>query len=255
MTVCPICENAHSDECSPSALKARIDREAAETERLRGILASVAPCDACDGHGYTGDHYMIHDADGNAQEVDERGPCQTCCGTGLDGAPVVAERDALRGEIAALSTACNDLAARLAEAEVELLDLRSGKDRLIEALGATGEDRRWKWLIAAVWDLRRDLAEALATLANERGEGEPPVEGWTARPRGDLVRWVRFSARPGRTLDVVRQASDEPGVVRCHWWDREIDKDGDVTATYAEGYAPTFRAAMRAASERLRGTP
>lgn len=120
------------------------------------------------------------------------------------------------------------------------------------ATGTWGEDCPAA-LREALSAVRAELAEAEATIANERGEGEAPCEGWCARVRGGEVRWVLRSARPGRTLDVVRQAGEVPGTVRCHWWDREIDKDGDVTHTYAEGHEPTFRAAMRAATAAVRG--
>ena len=91
------------------------------------------------------------------------------------------------------------------------------------------------------------IAELEATLANERGEGEPPSEGWKARRRGGEARWVLHNERPGRVLDVVRRMGDAPRTIVSHWWDREVNQEGEVVVTHAEGEAETMRAAMRAA--------
>lgn len=41
MTVCPICHNAHSDECSRASLLARIESESAMVAKLTGDVASL----------------------------------------------------------------------------------------------------------------------------------------------------------------------------------------------------------------------
>lgn len=113
--------------------------------------------------------------------------------------------------------------------------------RRIEALGfVPGSGEPVGWLVA-------HAEEFVATLANERGEGEPPSEGWKARRRGGEARWVLYNDRPGRVLDVVRKMGDAPRTIVSHWWDREVDANGDVVVTHAEGEAETMRAAMRAA--------
>lgn len=95
------------------------------------------------------------------------------------------------------------------------------------------------------------VAELEATLANERGEGDPPVPGWRTLRRAGEARWVLHNERPGRVVDVVRQMSDTPRTIVSHWWDREVDADGTVIVTHSEGEARTMRAAMRAAFEAL----
>lgn len=41
MSTCPICHNAHSDECSVAALKARIESESAMVAKLTGDVATL----------------------------------------------------------------------------------------------------------------------------------------------------------------------------------------------------------------------
>lgn len=117
--------------------------------------------------------------------------------------------------------------------------------RRIEALGfVAGSGEPVGWLVAHAEELS-------ATLANERGEGDPPVPGWRTLRRAGEARWVLHNERPGRVLDVVRQMSDTPRTIVSHWWDREVDADGTVIVTHSEGEARTMRAAMRAAFEAL----
>lgn len=147
-----------------------------------------------------------------------------------------------------------------------------------EALAATTDDElatwareeaeeraAWEALTAKLADAERDrdfydkkwgacvdeLREARLALMNERGEGEPPSEGWRVSLRGHIVRWVRLDARPGRTLDVYPRLNDARTAMEWHWWDREVDRDGEVIAEHAEGAAPTAREAMRAADNAL----
>ncbi len=72
-----------------------------------------------------------------------------------------------------------------------------------------------------------ERAELLATLANERGEGEPPSEGW----EWDGVSWS-ISTDDGAVVDVVR--------LPAGW---RVYKSGAPD----ESVYPTARAAMRAA--------
>ena len=74
-------------------------------------------------------------------------------------------------------------------------------------------------------------AELMATLANERGEGEAPCEGWRWIPH---IRYWQFS-RDDLWMDARRDG------VRWYW--RRRTKQGD-----SEGSANTARAAIRAAS-------
>ena len=135
--------------------------------------------------------------------------------------------------------------------------------RRIEALGFTpGSGEPVGWLLGYVESMaallttaRKERDELAATLANERGEGAPPEPGWTARRRGGEARWVLHNERPGRVLDVVRQMGEAPRTIVSHWWDREVNADGTVVATHAEGEAETMRAAMRAAHAARVATP
>lgn len=91
-------------------------------------------------------------------------------------------------------------------------------------------------------NLAASLAEAEATLANERGEGEPPCEGWhysIGRAAWVCQPWILTPRREGPELAVRR---GDPWRV----W---------VDGVCVYGQHPTARAAMRAASERLRGSP
>ncbi len=91
---------------------------------------------------------------------------------------------------------------------------------------------------AEVLRLRAENAELLATLANERGEGEAPVEGWRYIPSlGDwqaptgVVRRISWLRLPDGTSKA------------CWGWER-WEADGGRT----DGVCDTARAAMRAAS-------
>jgi hypothetical protein len=79
--------------------------------------------------------------------------------------------------------------------------------------------------------LTAELAEALATLANERGEGEPPSGGWEWNPH------ARFWHCPGATV----HWSDTG---RCWWW-----SDSPEPYRHHDDRRPrtSARAAMRAA--------
>lgn len=108
-------------------------------------------------------------------------------------------------------------------------------------------------LIAHIDALTAERDELAATLANERGEGEPPSEGWT---RNDFdhaaagLAWYRPVERDGSTakegsteypwvLWVFRKPGGEAWV-----WERD---HSDSTRQSDDGEAPTARAAMRAA--------
>ena len=103
--------------------------------------------------------------------------------------------------------------------------------------------------------LRSELAEALATLANERGEGEPPCEGWSpmrvserdageySSPDDSVVMWGMTDAPAHRCAYVGTNA--QPG--DRWWWAVHVGATprGVVLAT---GRAPTARAAIRASA-------
>ena len=122
--------------------------------------------------------------------------------------------------------------------------LREDRDRLAAELAAykrakAENDERYMLerddARAEVERLRAELAEALATLANERGEGEPPEEGWVWR--GSY--WVSG-------LHKVQLMRGNNG---WHVEDLWFDWRGPP----AEPSYPTARAAMRAASAAAKG--
>lgn len=107
----------------------------------------------------------------------------------------------------------------------------------VEALAATTER-----MVVENARLKADLAEALATLANERGEGEPPCEGWSL-----------YESVVGRGLAWVGWHSEYGIVVRTlagwHW--RSVHHPDQVyhRGEYVySGVAATARAAIRDAS-------
>lgn len=114
----------------------------------------------------------------------------------------------------------------------------------------------WEDLIAEVRTLRKLLAEQqrafiegmrvveaeraelLATLANERGEGEPPVEGWT----WDGSAWLLGDLdEDGEQFVVLRDATG-PG------WEAQLHEAEDDTCDVV-GEKPTARELMRFISE------
>ena len=101
----------------------------------------------------------------------------------------------------------------------------------VEALAAATER-----VVAENARLRADLAEALATLANERGEGEPPEEGWRSVSSTNWTRGV------GGTPGYASVSRGTPKAFPWTWY----------TGGH-EGHAPTARAAMRAASAAAKG--
>lgn len=93
--------------------------------------------------------------------------------------------------------------------------------------------------LAAVDILTARLAESEATLLNERGEGDPPSEGWEWD--GDGGQWVRFVSESVGVAYVSRSGSG--------WaWEADYGTDG-------EGPHPTARAAMKAADAATREVP
>lgn len=112
----------------------------------------------------------------------------------------------------------DSLACRIA---LDLLDARQQIADVVETAAAGHAE-----LVAA----RERVAELEATIANERGEGEPPSPGWTFD--GD-IHWTRsFGSRV--TGGVVGE------------WMIE-DTAGPWDAWVVIGRAPTAREAMRAA--------
>ena len=66
-----------------------------------------------------------------------------------------------------------------------------GADLCVEAMEQARElTATEKLLLARIAELEAANAELMATLANERGEGDPPVEGWEWEPdEGAWVLW------------------------------------------------------------------
>ena len=98
--------------------------------------------------------------------------------------------------------------------------------------------------LAAVDALTARLAEAEATLANERGEGEPPSEGWTWTGTcwtRDL--WNNEQARV--SLDATGLDTEVPR------WRCFLESADDWTGDFIVPSAPTARAAMRDADSTL----
>ena len=103
--------------------------------------------------------------------------------------------------------------------------------------------------------LRVDLAEAEATILNERGEGGPPEEGWV--PFFEVDGEVEDA-----TVCVTRWRVDMDGGLVCYagvdafqggaWWaiHRKVDRR---TVFLRSGDADTLRAAMRAATASAKG--
>lgn len=97
--------------------------------------------------------------------------------------------------------------------------------------------RRAEQAEAEVERLRAALAEALATIDNERGAGDGPAEGW--RWNGLAARWELDVG--GRLVATVTRYA------KTAW-------TAEVTPFHMPGvHAPTARAAMRAASDALKG--
>lgn len=106
-------------------------------------------------------------------------------------------------------------------------------------------------LLAEVDRLTAERDELAATLANERGEGEPPVPGWTScRSRYDdgsrngtpRIEWYCNEGRVVRALNGWHWAS-------CLHEDMVYHR-GEFTRS---GTAPTAREAIRLASDAARG--
>jgi hypothetical protein len=92
-------------------------------------------------------------------------------------------------------------------------------------------------LKARIAELDAANAELLATLANERGEGEPPCEGWGYFPRMD-----RWQAPHGVAARLTSGQMVNAGWKAPYAWERWD------TEEVQRGCANTFRDAMRAAS-------
>ena len=102
--------------------------------------------------------------------------------------------------------------------------------------------------------LRAELAEAQATLANERGEGSPPVPGFAfIGNNGERSAWSRVDGPVGA---YATREIDNMGRVRWSWAVIEDRYGSDESPRFrdiARGYAPTAREAMRAAANAVRG--
>ena len=121
----------------------------------------------------------------------------------------------------------------------------------VEALAAATER-----VVAENARLRADLAEALATLANERGEGEPPEEGFVFLGNaGGGATWQRKPDDRGIGAYASRQI-DRTGRVLWSWSlveDRYDQGDCPRFYTHAHGSEAFARAAMRAAPAAAKG--
>jgi hypothetical protein len=109
-------------------------------------------------------------------------------------------------------------------------------------------------LTAEVERLRGELAEAQATLANERGEGEPPVPGFLFTGNaGERSAWCSVDGPVGA---YVTREIGNMGRVRWQWAVIEDRYGSDESPRFrdlARGYEPTARAAIRAATKAWRG--
>lgn len=109
---------------------------------------------------------------------------------------------------------------------------------------------------AEVERLRAELAEAQATIANERGEGEPPGDGFVfASNGGERSVWFRVDGPVGAY--VTREITNMDHV-RWRWSvieDRYGSDESPRFRAVARGDAPTARAAMRAAIAALPSQP
>lgn len=84
-----------------------------------------------------------------------------------------------------------------------------------------------------------ELEEARAELANERGEGEPPVDGW---------RWDPSFKQWELTMDGKKIGFVSRGYQSRWAWEVHVGRRS------FHGYAPTASAAIRAASAAILGT-
>ena len=172
----------------------------------------------------------------------------------------------------ALTDACADrdtIAAdlRAAREEVERLRatvarLEGGHRRICARLGrdvgsddphVAAEDAAAA-LVMEAGGLRAELAEALATIANERGGGDPPVPGFVFTGNaGERSAWCSVDGPVGA---YVTREIDNMGRVRWQWAVIEDRYGSDESPRFrdlARGYEPTARAAMRAAAKAVRG--
>lgn len=100
--------------------------------------------------------------------------------------------------------------------------------------------------------LTADISELHAVLANERGEGEPPVRGFVfVGHSGESSAWIREKGRVGIYVvrEVVREVTNEH---RVRWgWAVIEDRYGTDASprfqTHASGFETYARGAMRIA--------
>lgn len=102
-----------------------------------------------------------------------------------------------------------------------------------------------------------EIAELRATLANDRGEGEPPSEGWKRNTTGDGM-WERILAmRPSWTSEQEGEPTDTLIVGRdddVHWrWERYVDNGAGQRLGGGVGGIECARTAMRAADDAVKG--
>jgi hypothetical protein len=102
--------------------------------------------------------------------------------------------------------------------------------------------------------LRLELAEALATIANERGGGDPPAPGFVFTGNaGERSAWCSVDGPVGA---YVTREIGNMGRVRWQWAVIEDRYGSDESPRFrdlARGYEPTARAAIRAATKAWRG--
>jgi hypothetical protein len=98
-------------------------------------------------------------------------------------------------------------------------------------------------LLATLDERTRERDELAATLANERGEGEPPSEGWTYRE--NMNQWERDRG----DWECIVKRDDRARSWRFEWVN--YAEGGDVDEDWPDGAADTARAAMKAADAAL----
>lgn len=162
------------------------------------------------------------------------------------------EADRLRAELRAVA----DLIQ-----EVGVLGIASTMDAVVVSGQPSARDLlTWAAKAMDAWPeerqaLRAEVAELRAALANDRGEGEPPSEGWKRNETGEST-WEKVLATQQPDGDFDPEPTDILNVYRDggSWaWERRTDQPGKTLALIATGRADTARACMRAADDAVKG--
>lgn len=94
-----------------------------------------------------------------------------------------------------------------------------------------------------VGELADRCAELSLTLANERGEGTPPSEGWVWLVENGEGHWKKSGDRWSDVNHLIRDREDEAaGRLRWHWW--IISGSYEDPVVHAQGWEDSARSAM-----------